>query len=162
MARERDPGLHKIRGWLLLFTILLVPHAVGSLALLLRQLQTGTLNSGPALLGAVTLGVTAVGNFTGLALILRRSPTAPAYFTLYLPLLVVLFFLDPDPVATINARLTSLGSPGPVTAVQLGVLIVVNLVLVVLSVAYWSKSMRVEAVFGSRGLSLLRRTHAPG
>ena len=101
-----------------------------------------------------------VGNLLGVFLILRRHQAAPVYFSLYLPFIVLLYLLDPDPVATANARLASIGAEPDFTANHLAVILTLNVVLVAGCVAYWSRSKRVKAVFGTTGLALLRRSQS--
>jgi hypothetical protein len=100
--------------------------------------------------------VTAVGNLSGIYLILSRNRVAPAFFTLYPPLLVVLTLLEPNLLATANARLAAVGSTDQLSSIQLTALMGVNVVIVALMVGYFVRSERVHAVFGTRGLHLLR------
>lgn len=151
------PDLAKVRGWLLVFTILLLPHGVGAPFLLSRQLSMGPPVSGPEVLALASLAVTAFGNLAGVFLVLTRNRMAPAFFTIYLPLLMCLLLLDPDPIATANARLAALGSSEEMTPGRMWFVGVMNFALVVLMVAYWVRAKRVQAVFGTRGLALLRR-----
>jgi hypothetical protein len=108
-------------------------------------------------LGLVLLVVTAAGNLSGICLILSRNRVAPAFFTLYPPLLVVLtLLLEPNLLETVNARLAAIGSTDQLSSIQLMALMAVNVVIVVLMVGYFVRSERVQAVFGTRGLQLLR------
>jgi hypothetical protein len=143
--------LAKIRGWLLVFAVILIPHGVGSLFVLLSPEFRGAESA----LGLGTLVVTAAGNLSGIVLILSRNRLAPAFFTLYPPLLLLLNLLHPDLLATANARLAALGSTDEFGPTQLGLVLAVNVALVVLMVGYWARSERVQAVFGTKGLQRL-------
>ena len=146
-----DQDLNRIRGWLLLFLLLLVPHGVGSWVLLLLP----DIRAAETALGIATLLVTGAGNLTGFLLIVQRRRITPAFFSLYLPLLLALNLLNPDLVGTANARLAAMGSTGEFAADRIWGAIAVNAVLVVVAVGYWMKSQRVLAVFGSRGIELI-------
>jgi hypothetical protein len=149
-----DKNLNRVRGWLLVFVVILVPHGVRATLMLfspeLRSVETS--------MGLATLGVTAIGNLLGIALILSKHRWAPAFITLYLPLLLVLNLLNPDLVGTVNARMGALGSTGEVGPLVVVGLLAVNVVMIAVWVGYWTKSQRVQAVFGSRGLHLLRKS----
>jgi hypothetical protein len=154
MTPSPSRDLSKIRGWLLFFVVILIPHGLGAPFGIALELPLDQPVSGMDVLRVTTLAVIAVGNLLGVFLILSRNRIAPAFFTLYPLLLVLLYLLDPDPIATVNARLAALDSTGGLAPIQLRVLEVVNLALVALIVGYWAKSKRVQAVFGSRGLGL--------
>lgn len=149
--------LDKIRGWLLLWVIVLIPHGVGAPILLVRQLSQSGWGPESDSLGLALLVFGGIGNLAGIFLILTRSRIAPAFFTLYPPLLLVLTLSAGDLTGTIEARLAAQGISAELsTPVLLGVLLILNVVLAGLSVGYWSRSRRVQAVFGTRGLRLLR------
>ncbi len=152
MTERSRTDLSKIRGWLLVCVLILVPHGVGAILLLL--LLDSTALGGT--LGTATLVVTAAGNLSGILLVLSRNRIAPAFFTLYLPALLVLNLSDPDLLGTFNARLAAVGASGELAAAQLWALLAVNIVIVALMEGYWMRSERVRAVFGTRGLGLLR------
>jgi hypothetical protein len=108
-------------------------------------------------LGLVTLVVIAVGNLSGIFPVLWRSRIAPVFFTVYPVFLLVLTLLDSDLLGTANSRLAAVGATSGVGAVSLAILLAVNVAIVTLMVGYWVKSERVLAVFGTRGLGLLRK-----
>jgi len=144
-----------VRGWLLVFVAILIPHGLSSVvALFLPGLREVAGIHG---LGLVVLGVTAVGNLSGIYLILSRNGLAPIFFTLYPPLLLSLNLLEPNLLARVNARLAAFGSTDQLSAIQLTALVAVNVVIVGLMVGYFVRSERVQAVFGTRGLQLLLR-----
>jgi hypothetical protein len=149
-----DKNLNRVRGWLLVFVVILVPHGVRATLMLfspeLRSVETP--------LGLATLGVTAIGNLLSIALVLSKHRWAPAFITLYLPLLLVLNLLNPDLVGTVNARMGAAGSTGEVGPLFVFGLLAMNLLMIAVWVGYWMKSERVQAVFGSRGLQLLRKS----
>jgi hypothetical protein len=147
-----DENLNRVHGWLLVFVVILLPHAVRASLMLFSPEARAVETS----LGLATLGITAAGNLLGIFLILSRSRFAPLFFTLYLPLLFVMNLLIPDLVGTVNARLAVMGSAIEVGASFVWGLLAFNLVVIGLAVGYWTRSERVKAVFGSRGLQLLR------
>ena len=103
MSAEPNPDLSKIRGWLLVCIVVLVPHGVGPFVALLtfdREALGGTL-------ATVTLVVTGSGNLLGIALILSRNRLAPLFFTVYPPTLLLLTLLIPDLPAIVNARMAA-------------------------------------------------------
>jgi hypothetical protein len=149
-----DKNLNLVRGWLLVFVVILVPHAVRATLMLFSPELRGVETS----LGLATLGVTAIGNLLGIALVLSKHRLAPPFFTLYLPLLFILNLLHPDLVGTVNARTAAFGFTRDIDPVSVGGLLVMNLVMIVVWVSYWMQSERVQAVFGSKGLQLLRNS----
>jgi hypothetical protein len=149
-----DKNLNRVRGWLLVFVVILVPHTVRASLMLFSP----ELRSVEAPLGLATLGVTAMGNLLGITLVLSKHRWAPAFITVYLPFLLVLNLLNPDLVGTVNARMAAAGSTGEVDPLVVFGLLAVNLVMIAVWVGYWMKSERVQAVFGSRGLQLLRKS----
>lgn len=143
--------LNTIGGWLLVMVLLLVPHTVGApLGLVLFD--------GPALggtLGAATLLVTAVGGLSGILLAFSRHRFAPAFFTLYPPLLLALNLMQPDLLGLANARLAAVGVTEEFTPYHIALVLILNAALVVAIVAYWMKSERVQMVYGTNGLNAL-------
>ena len=146
-------SLSRVRGWLLVFVVLLVPHLVSSLFILASSEFRAA--AGIEGLSLVTLALTAAGNLSGIVLILTRNRYAPVFFTVYPPALLFLTLLSPSLVDAANARLAALGATSPVTPVQVAAVFSVNVAIVVGTVAYWARSERVRSVFGSRGLELL-------
>jgi len=150
-ASKQD--LSKIRGWLLVICIVLVPHIVTSALLLTRSMPI-VISLSVETLRIVTQAVMLVGHITGLILIVRRNRYTPAYFTLYLPLLLLLTLADPDLAATQMANAELLGTQ-PLEGAA--VARVASLFVTVIVWAYWLRSKRVRTVFGSVGLAALRR-----
>jgi len=157
--------LAKVRGWLLVFTVLLIPHIVLSALILVNSwpLPAGASLSPPGWgiehLRLITQLITLVGHTTGVALIVIRHRYAPAFFTLYIPVLFLLFLLDPDIMATQVAHAERLGFEGAsdpdLGPAQAQVRTIFSLVLSVVVWGYWLRSKRVEAVFGRNGLGFL-------
>jgi hypothetical protein len=157
--------LNRIRGWLLLFAVALIPHIVLGVLNAFGSWQALTLPSGTGSetaewLRFVASSTVALGNTAGLLLILTRHRYAPAYFTLYLPCLFLLFFIDPDPLMTqaIYERRLGLASPTDLRRAH-NRAVVRTALSVSMSLAwlvYWIRSRRVRAVFGSTGLGIVR------
>lgn len=140
--------------WIFACAMLLLPGGVWSLlALFSPQLLEAAGIHGFSL---AILVLTAIGNLSGVCLILRRSRFAPAFFTLYPAVLLLLNFLVPDILAAANKRLAALGASPDLRPGDLVAVLVAGTVLVVTVGLYWSRSKRVEAVFGTRGLGVLR------
>lgn len=140
--------------WILACAILLIPGGVCSLlALFFPQLREAAGIHGFSL---AILVLTAIGNLGGVCLILGRSRFAPAFFTVYPSVLLLLNLLLPDLLAAANKRLAALGASPDLRPDDLVAVVVAGTILVVTVGLYWSRSRRVEAVFGTRGLGLLR------
>jgi hypothetical protein len=109
----------------------------------------------------LTQAVILIGHTIGLVLIVTRNRYTPTYFTLYLPLLVLIFFADPNTVATQVIYAERLGLSTAAERVKSGGQAVTRTVFALSATAvvfvYWLKSKRVRAVFGSTGLEALRR-----
>ena len=140
--------------WVLASAFLLLPGGVCSLlALFFPQLREAAGIHGFSL---AILVLTAIGNLSGVFLILGRSRFAPAFLTVYPSVLLLLNLLLPDLVGAANERLAALGASPDLRFGDLVVVVVAGTILVVSVGLYWSRSKRVEAVFGTRGLGLLR------
>ena len=150
-----EQKLTKIRGWLLVLCIILFPHIITSALLLIKSLPF-VISLSVETLRLVTQAVMLVGHSTGLILIFKRNRYTPAYFTLYVPLLLLLTLADPDLAATQMANAEILGRQ-PLEGAA-AVARVASLAVTVLIWAYWLRSKRVRAVFGSVGLGALRRS----
>lgn len=146
MTARTCSDLNEIRGWLLVCVLILVPHAVGA-TLALLFLDHSALGG---TLGLVTLVVIAVGNLSGIFLVLSRSRIAPVFFTVYPVFLLVLTLPDSDLLGTANARLAAAGATSGVGVVSLAILLAVNVAIVTLMVGYWVKS---EQVFSAAAAS---------
>lgn len=154
MSPGSPEDLGKIRGWLLVMVVILIPHGVGGLmALFSPEFRTAAQIGSN---GMALLVFTVVGNLAGILLIFTRHRLAPVFFTVYLPILFGSIFLERDLLASVNARLGALGSPDRLSQLQLVVLLVMNAAIAVLMIGYWTRSRRVRAVFGTTGLELLR------
>jgi uncharacterized membrane protein YhaH (DUF805 family) len=153
-----------IRGWLLVFCVMLVPHIVSSALLLMAYGRNGLASGGaPPRLEVLQLTLTLVGHSVGLALILARSRYAPAYFVLYTSLLLLLVVADPDPTATYVRRLHAMGASREAAEDHTRAVrgMVVSLAASAVALGYWVRSERVMKVFGSTGLQIFRR-HSTG
>ena len=140
--------------WILACAILLIPGGVCSLlALFFPHLREAAGIHGFSL---AILVLTAIGNLSGVCLILGRSRFAPAFLTAYPSLLLLLNLLLPDLLTAANKRLAALGASPDLRPVDLMAVIVAGTVLVATVGLYWSRSKRVEAVFGTRGLGVFR------
>lgn len=149
----REAGAAALGGWTLVCAFLLMPSGLMSLvALFLPHLRNAAGIHGFAL---VLLALTAVGNLGGACLVFRRSRVAPAFFTLYLPVMLFMNLLLPDLLGTMNRRLAAFGSAPDLEWGGLAAVMAVNAVVVLAMVLYWGRSRRVESVFGSRGLAIL-------
>ena len=172
-AELSGTGLHSselatIRGWLLLFAIILVPHIVTSAVILAHSWPFVPMPDVEQDLRAVerlrsgTQAVIFIGNSVGLALLSTRNRYAPAYFTLYLPLLVLLFMADPDTIATQVAYAERLGlfdaAERAKNMTEARTRTVLSLSVTAVAFGYWLRSRRVYAVFGSTGLGGLWRS----
>ena len=157
MIEGSPRDLSRVRGWLLLFAVALVPHLVIAIVILTHS---GLMDL--TVFGWINLVVQLIGGSAGLVLIIARSRVAPAYFTLYIPFLVVLFLLDPDPLATRVAYMEVLGDvvgdPSIVDEAEstFGLGLSGSIVSSALAWGYMQRSKRVKAVFGSTGLGLFR------
>lgn len=156
-TREREA----IGGWLLLVCIVLVPHILNSPLILAKSLpflrDAGVgLDMRVEALRLVTLVVVFLGNSCGLLLILTRHRFTPAYFTFYVPLLVGLFLLDPDPGLTARSYAQRLGVTYPNAPGSFVVHVTIALAASALFFGYWLRSERVRRTFGSNGIEILR------
>jgi hypothetical protein len=158
--------LTRIRGWLLVFCIMLVPHIVLAPLILIQSWPIVSAPSAdPSIVSLertrmLTQAVILIGNSVGLALILTRSRYAPAYFTVYLLLSPLLILADPDTIATQVEHARRLGlshgaddSTGRAQAVMRTTF---ALLATGAWLGYWLESKRVRAVFGSAGLEAVR------
>ncbi len=158
---QRD--LSKVRGWLLLFAVALVPHTVWSVLFLTNSEFFAVVAAEPSRLVSVVTQL--VGGLSGLVLIMTRSRFAPAFFTLYFPFGLVVFLMDPDPAATRVAYAEVLGNlvlgnPDPVVAEiesSYALALTVGFTGMALGLGYMLRSKRVKAVFGSTGLGVFRK-----
>jgi hypothetical protein len=153
-----SPRRAGIEGWLLFFTVGLVPHFLLSGSRILAAVRGAADAGGPGLVLAI---VSFVGHGVGLLLIVRRHRLAPVYFCCYQPLLIVLALLTPG-LATLQAtEAVRLGMINSTEQIRfLGSALVRNaLVLAVtgLWLWYWVRSRRVRATFGSAGMEALTR-----
>ncbi len=161
MTGGSQKDLNKIRGWLLIFAVALVPHTVVAIFILTNSGLLAVATAEP--MRMVNLVVQMVGGLSGLVLILTRSRVAPAFFTLYIPLLVVIVLLDPNLAATRVAYGEALGDllGDPDIAVEIensfGLGLTLSITSTALAFGYILRSRRVKAVFGSTGLGLFRR-----
>jgi hypothetical protein len=154
MDPQSPEDLGKVRGWLILMVVVLIPHGVGGVMALFSPEFRAAAQIGSS--GLALLVFTVVGNLAGILLIVTRSRVAPVFFTLYLPILFGSIFLERNLLTSVNARLAALGSTGRLSEMQLVALLAANAVIGVLMVGYWVRSKRVRAVFGTTGLDLLR------
>ncbi len=165
---QRD--LSKVRGWLLLFAVALVPHTVWSVVFLTNSEFFAVVAAEPSRL--VNVVTQLVGGLSGLVLIMTRSRFAPAFFTLYFPFGLVVFLMDPDPAATRVAYAEVLvnlvwGNPDLVVAEiesavaeiesSYALALTVGFTSMALALGYMLRSKRVKAVFGSTGLGVFRK-----
>lgn len=154
---QREP----IGGGLIVMCLLLVPHVLNSAWILANSLPVITNLPrnifSVETLRVVTLTATMVGNLAGLTMIVTRNRFTPAFFTIYLPLVLLLFFADPDPGATVRDHAQRIGYE---YSADKG-LSVPHVILAFGSTAivfgYWLRSQRVRRTFGSTGLEILRR-----
>lgn len=153
-----SPSVAGVRGWLLLFTLGLLPHLALSGAYLADAMRSRTAGGPWLVLATLTL----VGHGTGLALILRRHRLAPAFFTLYLPLSIAAALLTPGVGAAQAEEAVRLGMIDPSEQARVAASAPGRIALAVavgaLCLGYWLKSRRVRATFGSTGLKALRRS----
>ena len=156
MRHESLTEFGKVRGWLVVFLVVLVFHGLTSLAALFvpgLRAMAGVRGS-----DLMILGCSAVGSLAGIFLILTRNRAAPLFFTVYPPLLLGVNLVLPGFRDAVHARLGAILGDADLTGS-----IAVDVVLAGVVVAYWARSRRVEAVFGSRGLQLLVGAHGePG
>ena len=161
----QPPALYRdgVRGWLLLFTLGLIPHIILSAAYAMASwdLVGGGANVTELRLERMRLVssmAVLVGHATGVLLILTRNRYTPAFFSLYLPLLLLFVALDPDTIATQVAQAERLGVERVEgSRAQAAVRTVLAVSLGIAWIVYWFRSARVRAVFGSTGLGALRR-----
>lgn len=160
-VRQRET----VGGWLLVICVLLVPHILNSALILANSAPfireaVADRDVGVETLRLVTLAVMFLGHSSGLLLIVSRHRFTPAYFTLYVPLLLVLFFVDPDPGATARSYAERLGLAYPEGAGTFIVQLTVSLAASALFFGYWLRSERVRRTFGSNGLETFRQRSA--
>jgi hypothetical protein len=153
-----SPSRAGIEGWLLLFTVGLVPHFLLSGSRILAAVRGAADAGGPGLILAI---VSFVGHGVGLLLILRRHRLTPVYFCGYQPLLIVIALLTPG-LATLQAtEAVRLGVIASTEQIHfLGSAPVRNALVVAVTgvwLGYWMRSQRVRATFGSAGLESLTR-----
>ena len=154
--------LTTIRGWLLGFCILLFPHTFQAAVFLVRYWQVDYPPSvAPHAHEIVATVIMLVGSTLGYLLIVTRNRFTPAFFVLYLPFAFVLLLADPHPIATYVARLHRFGYSNMTHVAQdrmQGTIVyAASSVAIIVTTAYWVRSERVRAVFGSNGLRALRR-----
>lgn len=150
-----------IGGWLLVFTVGLVPHLVLSGRHIAAALQGAPGTGG--LFGALAV-LTLVGHGLGLLLIVRRHRFAPAFFTLYLPLAIAAAVLTPEVGTLQAAEAGRLGIADAAAQARMvasaTVRIAVGVLVAALWIGYWARSRRIRATFGSTGLEAFRQTSA--
>lgn len=154
-------GVGGIRGWLLLFVL----WAAGQLVLYFRSFMgmlpiAGANDITPVFFPsseavALYLVLFVVIAF-GIVLIFRRSPSTPAYWTSVLLLIVPATFADYVLVYDVARAIQ--GSVAAETHLQSAVgWVWLRMLLSLAWAAYWLRSKRVLAAFGSRGLRRVRR-----
>ena len=160
----QEQKLNKIRGWLLVFFIMLIPHTPQSLMLVIKEWPI-VFDADPSYsmlrvetLRLVTHVVMFLGHSMSLVLIVTRNRYTPAFITVYLALLFFLTIVDPDIAATQVANIETLGISNPPDASFLAGARWVGIATAPILWGYWLRSKRVRAVFGSVGLGVFRRS----
>jgi hypothetical protein len=169
-AASETSTLAGIRGWLLAFAIWIalgVPLSAVTLASF-PSVAWG-ISFYPSAWGAEHLrllfpAVIFVGHTIGLVLIGMRQRYAPAFFTLYLPLLALLLIVDPLRELVYLEWIGFEFAVHPDGLSEIKPLLIAKLLgrLAILGVAtaYWLHSQRVKTVFGSKGLDVFRSKSA--
>jgi hypothetical protein len=162
-ARETST-LAGIRGWLLAFAIwIALGVPISAVTLASSPSVASGISFHPSAWGAEHLllvfpAVIIVGHSIGLVLIAMRQRYAPAFFTLYLPLLALLLVVHPLKELVYLEWIGFEYNSHQDGLFEIKALLVAKLLgrLAILGVAtaYWLRSQRVETVFGSKGLDV--------